>query len=268
MTTFDPKRYWQDRLSQSYSLMGVGWLSLGEPFNRWMYRVRRTVFLRIARPLLADPADAAVLDVGSGTGFYVERWQELGAGRIVATDLTDVAVDGLGRAFPSVEARQLDVTGELPAELEGRFDVVSAMDVLFHIVDDAAYAAAVRNLGRLVRPGGHVILSENFLHGAEQRGEHQVSRTLDDIEGLLVGAGLIPRSRAPMFVLMNTPVDEPTPLQRKAWELIAAGAGRGSRESAVLGALLYPFERTLVGVLREGPSTEVMVCRRPASTSS
>ena len=41
MTTFDPKRYWSDRLAKSYSLMGVGWLSLGEPFNRWMYRVRR-----------------------------------------------------------------------------------------------------------------------------------------------------------------------------------------------------------------------------------
>jgi hypothetical protein len=140
--------------------------------------------------------------------------------------------------------------------------------VLFHIVDDDGYAAALRNLGRLVRPGGHVILSENFLHGVEQRGEHQVSRTLDETERLLVAADLIPRSRVPMFVLMNTPVDEPSGLRRKAWDVIAAGAQRSSRSSAVLGAGLYPLELALVSTLREGPSTEVMVCRRPASTSS
>jgi SAM-dependent methyltransferase len=268
VSTFDPERYWSERLAKSYSLMGVGWLSLGEPFNRWMYRVRRHVFARVARPLVAGQADASVLDIGSGTGFYVQRWQELGVPDITASDLTDVAVSGLGSAFPSVECLQLDAAGELPAALNGRFDVVSAMDVLFHIVDDAAYERAIGNLGRLVRPGGHVILSENFLHGPEQRGEHQVSRGLDQIERLLVDAGLEPVSRVPMFVLMNTPVDSPSALQRRVWDLIARGAARGPRGSQGLGAVLYPIELALVSAVREGPSTEVMVCRAADSTSS
>ena len=268
MTTFDPKRYWSDRLAKSYSLMGVGWLSLGEPFNRWMYRVRRQVFRRVARPLIAPLPAPAVLDIGSGTGFYVRCWQELGVRDLVASDLTDVAVAGLASAFPGVQSRALDVTDPLEPELEAGFDVVSAMDVLFHIVDDAAYERALANLGRLVRPGGHLVLSENFLHGPEQRGEHQVSRSIEHITGLLRGAGLEPVSRVPMFVLMNTPVDEPKSLHRKAWDLIAAGAQRGRRGSAALGALLYPFELALVRWLKEGPSTEVMICRRVGSTSS
>ena len=262
MSSFDAKEYWSDRLEERFSLMGVGWLSLGEPFNRWMYRVRRHVFLRTAKPLL-DGLDApTVLDVGSGTGFYVQRWQELGAASVTASDLTDVAARKLAAEFPAADVRQLDVTGDLPDDLLGRFDVVSAMDVLFHIVDDKAYVAALMNLGRLVKPGGHVILSENLLHGPEQRAVHQVSRTKGTIEGALATAGLQPVTRRPMFVLMNTPVDRPSRLQRAAWDLTAAGARRSRLGSQALGAALYPFELALVSVLREGPSTEVLVCRR------
>jgi SAM-dependent methyltransferase len=233
-----------------------------------MYRVRRHVFLRMARPLVPEDRDAAVLDIGSGTGFYVERWRELGVTNVVASDLTDVAVSRLGGMFPGIESRRLDITAELPAELVGRFAAVSVMDVLFHVVDDGAYERAIANLGRLVRPGGHVILSENLLRGPEQRGRHQVSRTRERIEGLLAGASLEVRSRAPMFVLMNTPVNEPGRLHRAAWDQIAAAAGRGPKFSAALGAALYPLELALVSVVRQGPSTEVVVCRRGGSTSS
>ena len=44
-STFEPERYWSERLKQTYSLAGVGWSSFGEPFNRWMYAVR-VVFRR------------------------------------------------------------------------------------------------------------------------------------------------------------------------------------------------------------------------------
>ena len=45
-TTFDPRGYWEQRLSEHYTLGGVGYLGLGEGFNDWMYRVRRHVFLK------------------------------------------------------------------------------------------------------------------------------------------------------------------------------------------------------------------------------
>ena len=134
--------------------MGVGWLSLGEPFNRWMYRVRRHVFLRTARPLIAGRPTAAVLDVGSGTGFYVRRWQELGAASITASDLTDVAARNLASAFPGVESRQLDVAGDLPDELRGRFARGLGDGRALHIVDDAAYFARADEPRPAVKPGG------------------------------------------------------------------------------------------------------------------
>ncbi len=47
-----------------------------------------------------------------------------------------------------------------PLEAEGQFDVVICEQVLEHVVDPCAAAA---NLCRLVRPGGHVIVTTPFL---------------------------------------------------------------------------------------------------------
>ena len=147
------------------------------------------------------------------------------------------------------------------------FDAISAMDVLFHITDDDAYARAVDNLARMLRPGGLLVLSENFLHGPALRSTHQASRSLETIEGLLRAAGLEPLWRRPVFFLMNGPADSDS---RAAAEQLGpdhAAARAPAGAGHVLGPLLAPVELALASVRREGPSTEMMVCRRvPAGT--
>jgi SAM-dependent methyltransferase len=260
------RSYWEGRLSDAYSLDGVGWRGLGEPFNQWMYRVRRRLFLRRMRPLVQGRAPD-VLDVGSGTGFYVERWLELGAGSVTGSDITSTAVERLSARFPAQEFRRLDVS-VAEAELEPEsFDAISAMDVLFHITDDEAYARAVDNLARMLRPGGLLVLSENFVHGPALRSTHQASRPLETIEGLLRSAGLEPLWRRPVFFLMNGPADSDSRLLRSSWGLTTRLLGRRPGAGRLLGPLLAPVELTLASVRREGPSTEMMVCRRvPAGT--
>ena len=84
---------------------------MGRRYNEWMYRVRGRVFdAVVARHFLPggrpSPAPGAapfkVLDVGAGTGFYVDRWLALG-GSVTGVDLTDVAVDRLRERFPTVK---------------------------------------------------------------------------------------------------------------------------------------------------------------------
>jgi SAM-dependent methyltransferase len=257
------RSYWEARLDGAYSLDGVGWLGLGEPFNRWMYRVRRRLFLNRMRPLVhGRPLD--VLDVGSGTGFYVERWLELGADSVTGSDITSTAVDRLRGRFPDQEFRRLDVSGEGERLEPERFDAISAMDVLFHITDDAAYERAIGNLAYMLKPGGVLVLSENFVHGPALRSGHQVSRPLETIEGLVRAAGLTPVWRRPVFFLMNGPADSHSRLLRGSWGLTSRLLGRWPSAGAVLGALLAPIELVLASVRREGPSTEMMACRKVA----
>lgn len=263
---FDPEAYWSSRLEQTYSLEGVGYLGLGEPYNQWMYAVRRQVFRAVVRGRL-DLTRASVLDVGSGTGFYIERWRELGAARVAGSDLTAFAVEQLARRFPDASFRVLDLTRPLGAAPE-RFDAISAMDVLFHIVDDDGYARAIANLGRLLAPGGILVLSENLLHGRTERGRHQTSRSIEAVSALLHEAGLEIELRRPLFVLMNAPIDSDSALLERGWKAINILVREHPRTAWTVGAGLYPLELVLGRVVKDGPSTEILVCRKRGSVDS
>jgi SAM-dependent methyltransferase len=259
---FDPKTYWEARLRARFSLRNVGHRKLGHSFNRWAYRVRGRVFKRSVRPLLG-PAPA-VLDVGSGTGFYLDAWRELGAGSVTGSDLTEVAVRRLRSRFPSLDLVQLDIGADGAPSGLGPFDAISAMDVLFHLVDDDAYRRAFTNLAAMLRPGGLLVFSEDFVRGERSAVPHRVSRPIGDVESAVRGAGLEPILRRPVFFLMNTPLDaEAGPLDWW-WRKFSATRFVFGRSGAVAGAALYPVELALGRTLKEGPSTELMICRKPS----
>ena len=259
-TEFDPERYWSDRLETTFSLEGVGWLGLGEPYNRWMYRVRRVVFRRAVRGRM-DFERARVLDVGSGTGFYIGLWRELGVPEITGSDLAHVAVERLRARYPGVRFVQADISAET-IPLEGRFDAISAMDMLFHLLDNEAYARALRNLVNLLAQDGRLIFTENLLHGEAQRSDSQLNRRLADVEELLRGAGLEIELRRPVFVLMNNPIDSTSRSLQRVWTAINLLVRRGPRWGYVVGAALFPLEIALTRFAREGPSIEIVVCRK------
>jgi SAM-dependent methyltransferase len=262
MAEFDARGYWERRLTETYAIDGVGYAGLGPAFNTWMYRVRRHVFLRTLRPLLPDPPRARVLDVGTGTGFYVDRWHELGAGSVTGSDLTDTAVAKLSERYPGDDFVRFDVGDPKPPPQLGPFDAISAMDVLFHIVDDERFARSFATVRELLAPGGVFAFTDNFLHRATERAEHQASRPLGEIEAAVHDAGLDIVDRRPMFVLLNAPVDSGNRLLHAAWSAMGTLAVKRDALGGVAGALAYPLELGLLRLVREGPSTELMVCRR------
>ncbi len=257
----DVKSYWENRFSEDVSLATVGWLGLGPAFNAWMYRVRRVQFLRLLRRYVGK--HDAVLDIGSGSGFYLDRWRELGVASITGSDLTETATEQLREKY-DVPIVCLDI-GDEKMPLDGAFDAISAMDVLFHIVDDDRYARALRNVSSLLSDRGVFVFTDNFLHAGEMRAAHQASRTFEAIDRCLHDAGLAIVERHPSFVLMNTPVDTNSPILLAHWSLLRRVLGRFPRLAGLAGAMLFPLEVLLVGLLKEGPSTEIVICRK-AST--
>jgi 2-polyprenyl-6-hydroxyphenyl methylase / 3-demethylubiquinone-9 3-methyltransferase len=99
-----------------------------------------------------------VLDVGCGGGLLAEGMAHRGA-RVLGIDLAPEAL-AVARlhAIESgllVEYRQVAVE-ELAESAPAGFDVVTCLEMLEHVPDPSAILAA---LARVVRPGGHVILS-------------------------------------------------------------------------------------------------------------
>jgi SAM-dependent methyltransferase len=264
MDSSNAKDYWERRLSDSYGLHGVGFIGLGKHYNAWMYKIRKTVFLSNMKRLLnLDLGNCAVLDVGSGTGFYIDLWKRIAVGKVVGTDITSIATERLKQKYPNNEFYELDIGSNIDLLFRSKFDIVSAFDVLFHITDDSQYEKAIDNIHSLLRPGGFFVFSENFIHQAiTLRSEHQVIRGLDSIQDMIVRKGFKIIKRCPMFAVMNAPVDSQNRLLKAIWTKISSLIRYNENLGMIIGALLYPLELTLVFSLKESPTTEMMICKK------
>lgn len=263
MTSFDPRAFWEKRHTSTYGPESVGYAGLGVPYNEWMYRVRRHVVERQLRKSHIDLSKRDVLDIGSGTGFYIDLWKRQHARSITGSDFAPYAVSALREKFADARFVELDITSDnLPSELE-RYDVVSAFDILYHIVDDERYRRAIANVRSLLRPGGYFLMSENFLVRSRETGLHQVSRSYEEIVAMLQENGFVVLRRAPVFFLMNRPLKSTSGALAKSWTAIRRITAMRQRPwlGGWLGALLYPVELASLPFMATGPSTEMMICR-------
>jgi 2-polyprenyl-6-hydroxyphenyl methylase/3-demethylubiquinone-9 3-methyltransferase len=99
-------------------------------------------------------AGRTALDVGCGAGLLAEPLARLGA---AATGLdASPELIAVAREHARAGGREIDYRcGEL-AELEGRFDLITCMEVIEHVADPAAF---VKELAKRLAPGGLLILS-------------------------------------------------------------------------------------------------------------
>lgn len=262
MSPFDANAYWENRLRASYDERGVGDIGMSRAYNSYLYSIRRRVFRRCVLGLPVNPSTTHVLDVGSGTGVYVDEWRRWGAAKVTGVDITPTAVEMLGRAFPEFKFIQSDIgEGLQPPEIYGGYDVVSAFDVLFHIVDDARYQQALQNIFNALSPRGWFLYSENLVPH-ESRLTHYVSRSESTILDSLRKNGFEVVSRAPVFVFMNDPVRTRSRVLRRWYSLLHRVAGSGEVIGQLVGAALYPVELAATRIVKHGPGTEILLCRR------
>lgn len=269
MNRFDVKGYWESRLRSNYNLEGVGYKQLGRYFNHWQYRLRKYVFKCGMRHIGDSLKAKDVLDIGSGTGFYIDRWQEQRVHSISGLDITEIAVQSLAEKYPQHTFYCLNIGDEINSLKDKQFDIISAFDVLFHIVDDVQFEKAIHNIAALLKSDGYFICSDFFLHNSKRYSiAHQVSRSLDEYTDTLDRAGMEIAYRFPMFVLMNIPIDTQNPFPLFAWRVFAKILSLHELVGLVVGAVLYPLELLCVSTIKESASTEIMICRKKNSKDS
>jgi SAM-dependent methyltransferase len=115
----------------------------------WSVGTRRTFAQLLGRVAAAKPG--VVVDVGCGTGIMLRELALPGRLRC-GCDASPIAL-GLARQRGLADLLRCDAT-RLPLA-SGSADLVLALDVIEHLDDDAA---ALRELARIARPGGHVLV--------------------------------------------------------------------------------------------------------------
>jgi 2-polyprenyl-6-hydroxyphenyl methylase/3-demethylubiquinone-9 3-methyltransferase len=157
--------------------------------------------LHVLNPVRADyvhsraaVAGRRVLDVGCGGGLLAESLWRLGA-QVTAVDMAPGMIE-VAQLHAMESGALVDYRHCAAEELlaEGRFDIVTCMEMLEHVPDPAA---TLGTLARLVRPGGELFIStlnrnlRSFLLGivaAEYvlrlipRGTHEYARLIRPAE--------------------------------------------------------------------------------------
>jgi 2-polyprenyl-3-methyl-5-hydroxy-6-metoxy-1,4-benzoquinol methylase len=125
------------------------------PTRRWLHCTRRDWITERLTRLAADRRGAA-LEIGPGSGVYVPLLARL-FDRVTVSDVHDAYLDAaraLAAAHANVTVVQDDICrSALPS---GSFDVVLCTEVIEHVTQSRA---ALAGMGRLLRPGGVLLLS-------------------------------------------------------------------------------------------------------------
>lgn len=258
---FDAGAYWKSRLRDNFDLTGVGFLRRSEAYNKWVYRVRTRQLDRIFQSHGWPVKGRAVLDIGCGTGYFIDHWLTRGADPVVGVDVAEVSVERLREKFPGVRFHRADIS-EARVDIEGTFDYVSIFDVLYHIVDDRRFEQAVANLSGLCRPGARVIITDMFGAVTTEVVKHVRNRSAAHYQEVFSRHGFSLKVLSPLFFTLMPPAR----LANKAaywagtlfWEALTLPA-RWQPLGKLWGAGLYGVDAVLRQLLNRGPSHHLAV---------
>lgn len=270
---YDAPRYWDAIFDSAYDESAVGYPHLARALNKARYDVERR---NVGRALDAAgvPAPDRALDVGSGTGIWIDFWRRRGARDLTGADLTKAAVEHLRTRYPEYEFLQRDV-GDADARLPEGLDVVSAMSVLLHITDEQRFEVALRNLARCVRGGGHIVLVEPVVvhrwWGAPFGPEaNSKARPLHTYAGILASEGFKIVTVRPASCILTNVMDTRSSITFKVleryWDLLMRVVGRRERLGQAVASVLRPIDLLLTRIVPNGPSAKIVLARRVEPT--
>ena len=155
--------------------------------SHWWYIGRRRIIASFVEQICREVKDRRprILDVGCGTGANLVMLSRFGDAEGV-----DISHDALAfcreRGLENVKQGAAE---DLPYE-DGTFDLVTALDVVEHLDDDLA---GLRELRRVLRPGGRVLLfvpTFMFLWGVQDEvSNHRRRYRLPELRRVVEQAG-------------------------------------------------------------------------------
>ncbi len=150
---YRPREFWNDLLSESFDLRGVGHFRLSEEENRRMYDAKRVVLDGVIdQHRITIGGRTRALEIGCGVGYWTEYLRARGVRTYTGNDITPVSVTRLRREFPDYQFVEGDAGAiVLP---EAAFDLALMIDVTQHITDDRGFARAIGNVWKALAPGG------------------------------------------------------------------------------------------------------------------
>jgi SAM-dependent methyltransferase len=120
--------------------------------THWWYVARRDILAAYIARYADLPGDAAILEIGCGTGHNLPMLGAFGTVDAIEIDPTAgaIAAKRLGRAVGNAPLPDLDGVPD------GKYDLIAVLDVIEHVADDVA---ALQAMARRLKPGGRILIT-------------------------------------------------------------------------------------------------------------
>lgn len=125
-----------------------------------------------------------ILDFGCGCGRVLRQWKDLKGTEVWGTDYNPLLVDWVAKNLKFVRAGRNELAPPLSHESE-TFDLVYALSVFTHIPGELQ-DAWLRELRRVIRPGGHLLFTTIGESLAKQLGLNEADRAAFDAGHMVV----------------------------------------------------------------------------------
>jgi 2-polyprenyl-3-methyl-5-hydroxy-6-metoxy-1,4-benzoquinol methylase len=202
MNSDETTAYWDQRHRRFSPLSSGGVVGIDAGANEIFYAMRLGRLLDLVGDGSEVRAPLRILDAGCGKGWFARAMARFGH-RVDGIDISQAAIEECrAQATGQDEYAVCPLADWRPPYL---YDVVYSVDVLFHVMDDDAWAASVRNLASLVRLGGRLILSDHGNENDRTWSTYQRTRGLPRYRALIDSMGYGADHFVP-YGFRNTPV--------------------------------------------------------------
>ena len=198
--------FWESLHSdQKGCFRAVGYPEMGEGFNKATYQMRLDALERLLKRQRLWPL-RDILEGAVGIGAYGPLWQKAQVERWTGLDISSSAIEHVSKIYPSQQFRVVDLSNQagMNAALDDRrFSLASAIDVLYHIVEDDSFENALRNLASRVNQQGYLVVSDIFPSQDTLSKRHVKRRSMQTYERVLHPLGFELVSREPVFSILG-----------------------------------------------------------------
>ncbi len=105
-----------------------------------------------------------LMDIGSGSGHWIDFYKTLEVGSITGMDVSRSSFKYLSQKYSgdaSIEIHQGKAL-EVIANLDNSFDIINAVGVMFHIIDDSEWQNTIFSIANTLKSGGLFIIGGHF----------------------------------------------------------------------------------------------------------
>jgi ubiquinone/menaquinone biosynthesis C-methylase UbiE len=158
MFNYKPKTFWNELLTNSFDLKGVGHYRMSNEENLKMYLKKKKILAEeMDKAGVTVAPDISMVEIGVGVGYWTDFFNSLGIKNYLGNDIAEISVQNLQKKYPGYKFIQGDISEVMLPE--NSFDIGVMIDVTQHITDDERFNKAMDNLWKSLKREAFLIIT-------------------------------------------------------------------------------------------------------------